>query len=46
MFECNDGHSFYVIGNRRWNIDKTAIEKVVYVYQEIYLSQTGRFRPV
>lgn len=35
MFECNDGHSFYVIGNKRCSIDNTPIEQVILVYLDI-----------
>lgn len=35
MFECNDGHSFYVIGNKRFSIDNTPIEQVILVYLDI-----------
>lgn len=40
-FECNDGHSYYVADGRRWNIDETPIEQVIWFY---HASQQHRAR--
>lgn len=34
-FECNDGHSYFVADGRRWNIDETPVEQVIWFYQTV-----------